>query len=326
MGNYQNLEITALIFCLKSDRKRQPFRFILPIMPASASESALAKFENLMGSPIDEWNTEELRKLGDEAVDKARANKETDLLSDHDLSRGLELRAIFLRNIGDYDAAKNDYVEALGLMSSTSNADEGIGRVCAGMAHTHEMNGDTDQAKSFYQRAIAAFERLTPPAVLDIADISNNLAFIYEADDDFDKAETFLLAASKAYHETLGPEHEKTAVLYNNVGTLYFKAEHDDRAKKMHNLSLESRTTIFGDIHVETAQSHGNLALVLVREGEVDKAREHFDKALKGFETDLEVSRDDYEIVAANYRDVLESLKDNKAVTGLDKRLKKHKS
>ncbi len=295
-------------------------------MPVSVSESALAKFENLMGNPIDESNVEDLRKLADEAVDKARANKETDLLSDQDLSRGLELRGKFFRQIGGYDDAKNDYVEALGLMSSTSNADEGIGRVCAGLAHTYELSGDTNQAKSFYQRAIAAFERLTPPALLDIADISNNLAFIYEADGDFDKAETFLLAATKSYHENLGPEHERTAVLYNNVGTLYFKAGHDDRSKEMHNLALESRTGIFGEIHVETAQSYGNLALVLVREGDIDQAKEHFENALKGFETDLKVSRDDYEIVAANYRDVLESLKDAKAVKVLDKRLKKHKS
>lgn len=293
-------------------------------MPASVSESSLANLEKHMENLPGEKGLEELRKLADEAVDKSRANKETDLLSDQDLARALELRADLSRFNEDFDDAKNDYVEALGLMSSTSNADEGIGRVCAALAHTHEMSGDTDQAKSFYQRAIAAFERLSPPAVLDIADISNNLAFIYEADDNFDQAETYLLAASKAYHENLGPEHEQTAVLYNNVGSLYFKAEYDDRAKEMHNMALESRTKIFGENHVETAQSHGNLALVHVREGDIEKAKEHFDKALTGFESDLDSSREDYEIVAANYRDVLESLQDAKAVKALAKRLKKH--
>ena len=293
-------------------------------MPAPVSESALSKLEALVENPIDDSRLEELRKLADEAVDRARANKETDLLSDQDLARGLELRANLCRQAGDHADAKTDYVEALGLMSSTTNADEGIGRVCSGLAYAHELDGDTDQAKSFYQRAIAAYERLTPRGVLDIADISNNLAFIYEADGNFDKAETFLLAASKAYHENLGPDHEQTAVLYNNVGTLYFKAEHDERAKEMHEMALESRVKIFGELHPETAQSFANLALVLVRSGKVEEGKKHFEKALSGFEKDLDCSREDYEIVAANYRDVLESMEDKKAVAALRARLLKN--
>ena len=292
-------------------------------MPPSVTESALARLEKLLEASADSPNLEELRKLADEVVDKARSNNKTDFLSEQDLARGLELRADVYRMLGDYDEAKTDYVEALGLMSSATNADEGIGRVCAGLAYAHELCGSTDQAKPYYHRAIAAFERLTPPSVMDIADISNNLAFIYEADENFDRAETFLLAALKAYRENMGPGHEQTAALYNNVGALYFKAESDERAKEMHELALKARTKTFGEIHAETAQSHGNLALVLVRQGKVEDGKEHFEKALEGFESTLEDYRDDYEIVAANYRDVLESMNDEKAVTGLKARLLK---
>lgn len=274
-------------------------------------------------SPADS-KIETLRKLADEAVDKARANKETDLLSEQDLVRGLELRGDLFRREGEHDDAKSDYVEALGLMSSAVNADEGIARICCGLAILHELCDDSNLAKSFYQRAIAALERLTPKPLVDIADIRNNLAFIYEADGDFDRAETLLLSALKTCHEKLGPDDGKTATLYNNVGTLYFKAEHDDRAKEMHELALKSRTELFGEIHVETAQSHGNLALVLIRDEKVKPGLAHFEKALEGFETDLKISRDDYEIVSANYRDVLESMEDKKAVSALDARLLKY--
>lgn len=293
-------------------------------MPPSVTESSLAKLEKLLGESVADSEVELLLKLANEAVDKARANQETDLLSGQDLVRGLELRGNLFRQIERFDDAKADYVEALGLMSSATNADEGIGRVCGGLAVVHELEGNSDLAKSFYQRAIAAFERLTPRPVLDIADISNNLAFIYEADGDFDKAETFLLSALKSCHETLGPDDEKTAALYNNVGTLYFKAEHDDRAKEMHDLALESRTKIFGDVHVETAQSHGNLALVLVRTGKVEAGKKHFDKALDGFEKKVESCRDDYEVVAANYQDILKSMKDVKGLSALKARVLKY--
>ncbi len=272
---------------------------------------------------FDDSQSDELKKLANEVIDKARMNEDASSQSEEDLLRGLELRADFYRRSGDLESAKADYVEALGLMSSSANSDEGIGRVCTGLAVVHEQNGASDLAKSFYQRAIAAFERLTPRPRVDIADIRNNLAFIYEADGNFDEAETCLLAALKTCHESLGPDHEKTAVLYNNVGTLYFKVEHDEKAKEMHDLALASRVKIFGDCHVETAQSYGNLALVLVRSGKVKAGKEHFDKALEGFETDLESCRDDYEIVVANYKDVLMSMKDDEAVSALKARVLK---
>jgi tetratricopeptide (TPR) repeat protein len=319
MENYRRRVITVLIFFRKSERTRVFPDFYYFIM--SVSDSVLDKLEDLLSVlPIDS-KVDELRKLADEAVDKARSNE--DLLSEQDLIRGLELRGDLFRQTGGFDDAKTDYVEALGLMSSAKNADEGIGRVCTGLAVVHDLNGDSDLAKSFYQRAIAAFERLTPRPVLDIADISNNLAFIYEAEGDFDKAETFLLGALKSCHETLGPDHEQTASLYNNVGSLYFKAEHDERAKEMHELALEARTKLFGNMHPETAQSHGNLALVLVRAGKVNEGKTHFDEALDGFEKDLDSCGDDYEIVAANYRDVLASMQDDKAVATLNARLLK---
>jgi len=292
-------------------------------MPAKASESPLAKLESLLQKSVADSQVSELKKLADEAVDGARAN-EDDLLAEHDLARALELRGILGRHNGDYESAKTDYFEALGLMSSAKEADEGIGRVCASLAVVHELDGNPDLAKSFYQRAIAAYERITPAPLLRVADISNNLGFIYEAEGDFDRAETFLLGALKSYHEKAGPDDARTATLYNNVGTLYFKSEHDERAEEMHNLALEARIKLFGERHVETAQSYGNLALVLVRSGKVEAGKRHFEKALDGFETDVESCCDDYEIVALNFKDVLESMEDKDGVSAVKARLLKH--
>ena len=289
----------------------------------TATESALSQLEKILAKPLDKSAGEELRTLADEVVKKAREDTEVDLLSGQDLVRGLELRGDLHRQLGGYDEARSDYDEALALMGSATGMDEAVGRICAGLAIVHESRGENEIAKSFYQRAIAAYERLTPPAVITAADLKNNLAFIYEAEGDFDNAETFLLSALKSCHETLGLDHPKTAVLCNNVGTLYFKADHDERAGEMHEMALQARTKLYGAVHVETAQTHGNLALVRVRSGETKEGLEHFEKALTGFESDLESSGDDYEIVAANYRDVLESMGNKRAMARLKKRLKK---
>ena len=285
--------------------------------------SPLAKLETLLSESFDGSQADELQKLANMAVNEAREGGELDLPSGQQLARSLELRGDFYRRNGDLENAKTDYVESLGLMSNAADFDEGIGRVCTGLAVVHEQGGDSELAKSFYQRAIAAFERLIPPPSLDLADIRNNLAFIYEADGNFDEAETCLLGALKVCHESLGPDHEQTATLYNNVGALYFKAEHDEKAQEMHSLALGCRVQVFGDCHAETAQSYGNLALVLVRMGKVKEGNKHFQMALDGFETDLENFRDDYEIVAANYKDVLKSMGDEEGLSKLKARMLK---
>jgi len=289
-------------------------------MSATALESALTKLATKLAEPITDANTAEIRALADKVVKDARANKETDLLSAQDLARGLELRGDFFRLIGDFEEAQKDYFEALSLLMCARDVDEAIGRVSTGLAVIHDGAGNDGQAKSYYERAIAAFERMCPPAALDIADLSNNLAFIYEASGNFDKAETLLLSSLNTCHQVLGAEHEQTALLYNNVGTLYFKAGHDERAREMHMLALGVRTSIFGGIHPETSQSHGNLALVFVRSQELNAAKNHFDKALDGLEMDLENYKEDYDTIVANFRDVLESAEDRKGLRQLNAR------
>ncbi|MGC6459955.1 MAG: tetratricopeptide repeat protein [Akkermansiaceae bacterium] len=86
----------------------------------------------------------------------------------------------------------------------------------------------------------------------------------------------------------------------------------------MHDRALAPPTKKFGKFHVETAQNYGDLALILVRTKNVKESLEHF----KEFENDpLEY---DYEIVLANYRDVLESLGDGRAIIVLNKSLWKN--
>ncbi|MGC6467235.1 MAG: tetratricopeptide repeat protein [Akkermansiaceae bacterium] len=291
-------------------------------MSASTEESALDKLARMLAEPLTDAAVPEVKTTADDAVKSARANTENNLLTAQDLARALELRGDFYRMTGAFDEAKTDYFEALSLFLSARNAEEAIGRVSTGLAVIHDTLDETDQARTFYEKAIEAFEQTNPPAALDIADLSNNLAFIYEQDDQRDKAEELLLTSLKTCHQVLGPDHEQTALLYNNVGTLYFKSGHDKRSREMHIKALEIRTRVFGSVHPETSQSHGNLALVFVRSGELNAAKRHFGKALDGLEQDLANYREDYETIVANYRDVLESAQDRKALMQLDNRLR----
>lgn len=284
----------------------------------------LSKLERLLAKPIADCGADELKSLTNKLVEKARAGVDVDLLSRQELVESLEMRGEVCRYLGEYDEAKDDYVEALGLLESVDGGDGIRARLCAGLAVLFELLGEPENAKSYYQGAIGLFEGFDPPAALDIADLNNNLGFIFAAEGDAEEAEKCLRRALDLTIQALGPDHEQAGLLFNNLGGFYFRQGDDERAREMHEQALESRTKNFGKYHIETAQSYGNLALVMVRTGKVKEGLEHFEDALKGFETDLNASGYDYEIVTANYRDVLESLGNERAVNLLNKRLWKH--
>lgn len=269
---------------------------------------------------MENGKVDEARKAADSAVDEARSNSQEDLLKGTELALSLEVKADLLRQLGEHEEAQKNYEEALSLLGIDYENDESIGRVCASLAVLHDTDGDTMMAKSRYERAIASFERLTPPAILDVADLSNNLAFIYQVEDNFDQAETLFLKALRISHEHLGKDHEQTASLCNNVGGLYFKADYDEQAREMHMMALEIREKTLGEHHLETAQSYANLALVLYKSDDIDASKRHFNRALDAYEGNLTEGREDYEIVAANFRDVLGSLGDDQAIKVLDER------
>jgi tetratricopeptide (TPR) repeat protein len=274
--------------------------------------------------PFEEATGDELKTIANDLVGNSRAGVDIDLLSRQELVENLELRGEICRYLGEYEDAKDDYVESLGLLKQVDGGDGIRARLCAGLAVLFELLGQPQNAKSYYKGAIDLFEGYDPPSALDIADLNNNLGFIYAAEGKTEKAESCLRRALDLTHQSLGPDHEQTALLFNNLGEFYFKVEDDELAREMHEKALAARIKNFGEVHGETGQSYGNLALILIRTGNIKDGLQHFEMALEGFEKDLDAFGYDYEIVAANYRDVLESLGYDRAISVLDKRLTKH--
>jgi len=290
-------------------------------------EPGTATHSQLLGEQVDtlldEGKINEARRAVDNVVEKARSSVGSDLPSKRELASFLEVKGDLHRSLDEFEEATADYQEALSLLGTDRSNDESVGRVCAGLAFVHDCEQRTMEAKSLYERAIACYERLTPPLLLEVAGISNNLAYIYQAEDNFDQAETLLLKALRISHEELGQENELTASFCNNVGNLYLKADYGEQAREMHMMALDTRSKILGEHHLDTAQSHNNLALVLVQSDDIDAAKRHFDRALDTYEGNLAVGADDYETTVANYCDVLNSLGEEKAAKALKARATK---
>lgn len=279
-----------------------------------------------MRSLCEQGKWAEAREAAEAAVGKARKSLDGSSENKRELAISLEAKGDYFRAVGEFEAAREDYKEAMKVLESVHGSEEDQGRISASVAVLYDEEEDTEEAKRFYERAIDMFKRMNPPANLDVADLSNNLAFIYEEMGNFDRAETLFLDALKICHEELGPKDEETAVLCNNVGALYQKGGYYEQARAMHVMALEAREETLGKNHLETGQSHSNLALTLAEMGDPDKlgaARQHFEKALDVYEKHFSEAPTDYATVVANYTQFLRNIGDEKSIAVLEKRASK---
>lgn len=248
-----------------------------------------------------EGNLQEALHTANATVDKAQQSLTTDFDSIDAFSSVLEIRAEILRELGNHEAARDDYRQAIDQLEDRPDRFAQIGRLHAGLGASHDALGNRDRTADHWRIAMDCFERCNPPYMLDVAALSNNLGFLAKASGDIDAAETHFLRALEILHSQLGQEHEETAAVSNNLGALYHASRYYEQAREMHMMALEARRNLFGEDHQDTAQSHNNLALALLETGDRTWARRHFEKALAGFEALGAPYCDDLEAVASNY-------------------------
>jgi tetratricopeptide (TPR) repeat protein len=235
------------------------------------------------------------------AVEKAQQKLGPNLDSIDAFASTLEIRGDIHRELGNFEAAREDYRQAIDQLQDRPDQFALIGRLHAGLGAAYDGLERIDKAAEHWQTAIEFFEKHEPPLMLDIAAMANNLGFLFKAAGDLDAAETFFLRALEITHQQLGQEHEQTATVSSNLGALYQAAGFHEQSREMHMIALETRRNLLGEEHPDTAQSHNNLALALLNTGDRSWARRHFEKALADFEALGPEYAADLEAVASNY-------------------------
>ncbi|KAB2640616.1 MAG: tetratricopeptide repeat protein [Verrucomicrobia bacterium] len=253
----------------------------------------------------DAGNLQEALHTASAAVEKTQQTLGQDLDSIDAFANALEMRGDVLRELAEYEAASDDYRQAIDQLDNRPDRLDQIGRLHAALGAAHDALDRPARAADHWREAIACFERHDPPLLLDVAALANNLGFLAKADKDLDAAETYFLKALEILHAQLGQDHEETAAVSNNLGALYLAAKYYEQAREMHMMALETRRKLFGDEHPDTAQSHNNLALAFLETGDRSWARRHFEKSLDGFEALGTDCADDLEAVASNYCEFL---------------------
>lgn len=252
-------------------------------------------------------NLEEALHASSASVERTQAALGPDLDSIDAFASSLEIRAEILRELGQLDAAREDYRQAIDQLDSRPDRLAQRGRLLAGLGATMDSLGQPERAATYWASALECFEKHEPPLLRDVASLANNLGFLKRAGGDNESAETYFLKALEILHALLGQNHVETAAVSNNLGALYQSAGFYEQAREMHMMALETRRSLLGEEDPDTAQSHNNLALALLSTGDRAWARRHFEKALAGFESLGMDYADDLDAVATNYCDFLRS-------------------
>src|SRR6266566_9728 len=118
-------------------------------------------------------------------------------------------------------------------------------------------------------------------------------------------------------------EHPDVASVLNNLGVFYTNEKRFTEAEQVHLRALAIREKVFPASHPDIAQSKCNLAVVYHSQGDYERASELYRASLQAWEEAMAKPPEEYEIVAANYADLLRSLGKARKAHALESRVHK---
>src|SRR4051812_15748834 len=229
-----------------------------------------------------------------------------------------------LDQAGDRTSAKPYLLKAHQLLEKADPPDQhALYRSARRLAFSCDNLGETDEAIRYYEKAIAAGTEMDDLPHSDLGTMLNNVALIFRKSGRQKAAEPYYLHALQIYEKHLGPEHADVASVLNNLGVFYTNERRFTEAEKAHLRALAIREKVHPETHPDIAQSKCNLAVVYHSRGDYARAAELYRASLKTWEEATDTPSEDYEVVAANYADLLRSLGKARKAHALEARAKK---
>jgi tetratricopeptide (TPR) repeat protein len=229
-----------------------------------------------------------------------------------------------LDQAGDRTAAKPYLLKAHQLLEKANPPDQhALYRSARRLAFSCDNLGETDEAIRYYEKAIAAGTEMEDLPYSDLGTMLNNVALIFRKSGRQKAAEPYYLHALQIYENHLGQEHADVASVLNNLGVFYTNERRFSEAEKAHLRALAIREKVHPATHPDIAQSKCNLAVVYHSRGDYTRAAELYRASLKTWEDATDNPPEDYEVVAANYADLLRSLGKARKAHALEVRAKK---
>jgi tetratricopeptide (TPR) repeat protein len=183
--------------------------------------------------------------------------------------------------------------------------------------------GQTDEAIDFFEQAVTVAPQVPDLPFADLGSLLNNVALLCRKAGRGTNAEPYYHRALEIYETQLGPEHPDVASVLNNLGVFYTNEKRFTEAEHIHLRALAIREKSFPSNHPDIAQSKCNLAVVYHSRGEYDRASELYRASLQTWEDAMAKPPEEYEVVAANYADLLRALGKARKAHALETRARK---
>jgi tetratricopeptide (TPR) repeat protein len=183
--------------------------------------------------------------------------------------------------------------------------------------------GQTEEAIDFYEQAVAASSQLPELPFADLGALLNNIALSCRKAGRPAAAEPYYHRALEIYESQLGSDHPDVASVLNNLGVFYTNERRFAEAEKIHLRALAIREKVFPASPPDIAQSKCNLAVVYHSRGDYERASELYRDSLHAWEAAMDNPPEEYEVVAANYADLLRSLGKARSAAAVESRARK---
>lgn len=258
---------------------------------------------------------------------------------------------IYLRCLGDLEAAVDVYEEALAVLGDVSgvllirtlceygvtltflNRDEEAvqaqERALAELqrcdlfvgeeGNVYQLAGVTfcqarqfERARGMFETSIQLFQQEPEPDLHKIGSGIGNLGNVFRLLGDFDEARRLQTEALGIMEEVHGPSHPDVGIGLGALARLYFETGDLDAARANLERAKDMLEAAYGPVHFEVGRAYHDLALLDARQGRWEGARTNYARALESYRR-TNGSDPELSAVLRAYADVCERLGDHTA-------------
>ena len=172
-------------------------------------------------------------------------------------------------------------IQAAGHAERREAALEAASRLLNQLGVYSQGRAELDQAKKYYERALAIDEKVHGPEYPEVATDANNIGGILKAQGDLAGALEYIKRALAIDEKVYGPEHPQVATFANNIGTILKDQGDLAGALEYAKRALAIDEKVYGPEHPDVATDLNNIGSILKAQGDLAGARPHFERALR---------------------------------------------
>jgi len=188
---------------------------------------------------------------------------------------------------GQIGAAKDLYVQSLGILETAHAPQTDVSAVLDDLAKVYARDQQWQLAKQTYERAMAVDRRELGEDHPRIAMHLNNLAIVAQNMGDLRRAETLYLDAIRRNERAYGGRHPETVVSKGNYGLLLQREGRFKEAEPLLRNALAETLSLYGPEHYTVGYTRVSLGILLHDEGDLTGAESQYRQALAIYDKSL---------------------------------------